>query len=371
MFAKWRILFKKLLYASALEINFQDIWEFVGAFSESGLPECEEIEYKGWRPDNASNLGGFSEKVVKEIVAMANTNGGLIFIGIEEEKDKLEGGRRDYPGTVGTLPVSEANRLKQSIEDKCSSTIKPSWFPEMLMVKASEVDKGVLIIRADLDKVERPLLYQVSENKWLPFIRSGRQITLPSWYDIVKIAEGRIDNGFPQRINEAIRFHLRPNAEPFIWCSLGLVMYKRRFCEEEPWTDKERRKLKSVTESPLASLLECRNVFPWRQLFHSRYELFSGGLSRRNLPEVEMDSTLKSVYFTPLTIGEFLERRSEVNKCYRLIFSSRGYMVGTVGLSKQKYRNLDIGTIFRVIFFLADTFLREEVLKCYQKTFRT
>jgi len=80
MSAQWRALFKKLLYAHDLEIKFQDIVGFVGAFSENGLSEREEIEYKGWRSDNASNLGSFSEKVVKEIVAMANTNGGLIFI---------------------------------------------------------------------------------------------------------------------------------------------------------------------------------------------------------------------------------------------------------------------------------------------------
>jgi len=292
------------------------------------------------------------------------------FNGIEEEKDKPEGGRRDYPGIVGTLPVSEANRLKQSIEDKCSSTIKPRWFPEMLMVKAPEGDKGVFVIRVDPDKVERPLLCQISENKWLLFIRSGRQIALPSWDDIVKIAEGRVDNEIPLRMKEAM-LHLCPNAEPFIWCSLGLIMHKRRFCKEEPWTDEERRRLKSVIESPFASFPEYRKVFPWRQVFHPGYERYNG-LSRKGLPEVKIDSFLESVCFTPLMVEEeFSGRRSEIKKCYRLLFSSRGYMSGTVGFSKHQYKEIAIGTIFKVVFSLADTFLREQVLKCYQKVFRT
>jgi hypothetical protein len=355
VFANWRALFKKLLYAPVTEIKFQDIKEFVGVFSESGLPEREEVEYKGWRSDNASNLGSFSEKVVKEIVATANTNGGLIFIGIEEEKDKPEGGRRDYPGTIGTLPVSEANRLTLSIEGKCSSKIRPYWIPEILMVKAPEGDKGVLIIRVDPDKVERPLLCQISEDKWLPFIRRGRQITLPSWDDILEIAEGRVDNEFFQRRNEALRYELHPNAELFIWFTLGLFMRKRRFCEEEPWTDKERGELRSAVNGPLGSLKKDESpIFPWRDVFNSR-------------EEVEIRSSLECIRFTSLIDEKFQTRRNE------LLFSSLGYMVGTVGLSGYGHNDLilNLGKFFEIVFSLTDTFLREQVLKCYQKAFCT
>lgn len=178
----WRQRFAKLLYAPAGDITFRDVEEFCRnpAVSDSSQPESTLVEYKGWGP--RATPENVAEKLVKEIVAFANTDGGLIFLGVQEEKDSLAGGRRDYPGIIGTLSLKQADSLKQSLEERCRSSIEPSFVPEILVLPCQEEERAVLLIRVDPGKAERPLFARVMKGEKelrMPLVRVGKQVLPP------------------------------------------------------------------------------------------------------------------------------------------------------------------------------------------------
>ncbi|QGP93775.1 Putative DNA-binding domain protein [Neomoorella glycerini] len=157
-------LFVKLLYYPEQEITIEDVKQFC-----LGSSENDRVEYKRWHDKFDV------EKLVQRIVAMANTDGGLIFIGVVEEKDT--GGRRDYAGGIEGIPLKEANSLKQSIEARCFNLTTPKWIPEILHISGLESEKSVLLIRIDPDKIERPLLFNEKNKLIGPFYSQRNRVS--------------------------------------------------------------------------------------------------------------------------------------------------------------------------------------------------
>jgi len=310
-------------------ITFQDVEEFCHnpAIQNSSQPESNLVEYKGWI--SSINFEKFVEKIVKETVSFANSDGGLIFIGIEEEKNS--GGRRDYAGEVGTLPLKHAESLKQSIEDNCKNLIKPSFIPEIHIVPRPDTDKSVLLVRIDPDKISRPLLFKVDEGKWIPFVRVYTKQLIPTWDEIVQIAEKREEDKLAVE-RQKYMLYLVPNRPPFWYCFLRLSLRGRyHSCQfgmvKEFWSTEDIEQLATAVGKEVLVPTIGWQVFPWKAVFHPDFSRFTGPC------EINQESTIKTVTFTPRPQEKMWEEiQKEAKKHYLLKFNRLGLMEGFAAL---------------------------------------
>lgn len=107
------------------------------SFCNQGFSEGLRIEYKKEFPDNL--------KLAETICAFANTQGGLILIGVEADT------KSNKPKNVQGVELKEG--LEEKIVNLCLSHISPSITPEVKVVdfksdpKITESDRAVLFIR--------------------------------------------------------------------------------------------------------------------------------------------------------------------------------------------------------------------------------
>lgn len=365
----WRQQFAKLLYAPARDITFRDVEEFCRnpAVPDSSQPESNLVEYKGWSPGAA--LESLAEKLVKEIVAFANTEGGLILVGVQEEKDSLAGGRRDYPGIIGTLPLEQADSLKQSLEERCRNSTEPSFVPEILVFPRQEGRGAVLLIRVDPDKAERPLLARVIKGEKelrMPLVRVNKQVLPPSWEEIVGIAEKRREDKLADEQRKFMSC-LTPSQPPFWYCYLRLTLrgryYSRQFgALKEFWSSEDIEQLATAVDEEVPVPRTGWKVSPWGAVFHPDFRRLTGPR------EINRESSMRVVTFTPRPWEEMWK---EARKHYQLRFIRLGILEGIVGTPIPNPPVILAGEVFRKVFFMAELFLREEILRHYRFDFQT
>lgn len=106
MVEQTRSLFKLPIH----EITYEDIRLFV----EQKIPEGRMLDYKKCLPKNIS----------KTIAAMGNTDGGIILLGVEEEKEQEEG-RRSFPGKI--VGIKDEKNVKQSVINQSYAILQPGF----------------------------------------------------------------------------------------------------------------------------------------------------------------------------------------------------------------------------------------------------
>jgi hypothetical protein len=119
----------------------------VNSLVEQRVQEGFTLEYK-------QQLGD-GDGVLKEIAAMANTFGGVIVVGVREDRSK--GPAWGYPGNVVGVDPTCRDRLASF----CSSRLTPPYDPEIVAVDVGD-DRVVLIVRVDTDVAPRPLMFNGS-----------------------------------------------------------------------------------------------------------------------------------------------------------------------------------------------------------------
>jgi hypothetical protein len=110
--------------------------EMVLEFLQDQIPESINLEYKS----------KYTPKVLESIAAMANTNGGVILLGVGE-KNGLP--LQDPAG----VPLSDVS----TIINRCWTVLDPPFAPEIISVQIEE-EGYVLLIRVDSERVDRPVL---------------------------------------------------------------------------------------------------------------------------------------------------------------------------------------------------------------------
>jgi hypothetical protein len=121
--------------------------------------ERARIEYK-------RELGN-GNKVMEAIAALANTFGGVVLIGVDEDKqgaDRLTG-----------VDSSERDRLARMCWDK----LVPPYSPEIIPIKLDPDDKHVLAVLVDSDYARRPVM--VTQGKKIPVRIEGSNESA-DWY---------------------------------------------------------------------------------------------------------------------------------------------------------------------------------------------
>jgi hypothetical protein len=114
--------------------------EALASFLAEQIPESVNLEYKA----------EYSPRVLQSIAAMANTNGGVILLGVDEARGL------PAPKPRG-VPLSELSALV----DRCWSLFDPPFRPEVVPVRLDDdAERYVLLVRVDRTRVERPVLLE-------------------------------------------------------------------------------------------------------------------------------------------------------------------------------------------------------------------
>lgn len=86
------------------------------------------------------------DNVVKAVAALANTGGGIVLLGVDEDAP-------DFDKAPGVPPDSVTAVLEQ-----CTSTLTPAFAPELIPVALPGRDLVVLVIRVDFDASRLPVV---------------------------------------------------------------------------------------------------------------------------------------------------------------------------------------------------------------------
>jgi hypothetical protein len=131
------------------------VWELV---SQNNL-ERGRIEYKR-ELDNG-------RKTLEAITALANTFGGVVLVGVDEDKQ----------GTDRLTGVSAAERTR--LVSMCWNQLTPPFSPEIIPISLGHDDLYILVVAINTDYIRRPVMLS-RENKIL--VRLEDQNQAPDWY---------------------------------------------------------------------------------------------------------------------------------------------------------------------------------------------
>ncbi|MGW5583787.1 AlbA family DNA-binding domain-containing protein [Streptomyces sp. NPDC003857] len=88
------------------------------------------------------------DKPIEAVAALANTYGGLVFVGVAE-------GDKGVPSAITGVPIGE----KEKLVNQMGTSFDPPWSPEVIEVPCNEQDsKFVLVVRIDRASVPRPIV---------------------------------------------------------------------------------------------------------------------------------------------------------------------------------------------------------------------
>lgn len=212
------------------EITLDRIREFCG----QRIPEGARVDYK-------QDLNKEQDKILRTITAMANTDGGLILVGVEEEKEK--GGRRSFPGEIKGV---DTKNPRQIIISWCHAFIQPVYCPEILEISLNDSGKVVVLIRIECEEVpslplfcrEKGILIRLDEENHLA---DTTRIKLLLEESIER--ENKARNDFSYWLNHRI-----PNREEFCWCTIGINLPMKRFTGRLSWNSNQIYQLKKVID---------------------------------------------------------------------------------------------------------------------------
>lgn len=125
---------RELMALPINEITFED----VQAFCAHQTPENIRLDYKrGWSSPEPA------KKIAKEAAAFANTQGGTILYGVEEDEKKARVPMKSPQGAdLGPNP-------RQTIQSACAHNVFPPILPEVsdFIRNPTDRDKGFLVVR--------------------------------------------------------------------------------------------------------------------------------------------------------------------------------------------------------------------------------
>jgi hypothetical protein len=106
-------------------------------------------------------------KVLEAIAALANTFGGVVLIGVDEDKQGT--------GRLTGVDASARDRLARM----CWDTLVPPYSPEIIPIKLDPGDTYVLVVLVDPDYARRPVM--LSQGKKIPVRIEGHNVPA-DWY---------------------------------------------------------------------------------------------------------------------------------------------------------------------------------------------
>lgn len=113
------------------------------------------------------------DSVARAIAALANTEGGIILLGVDEKNPDL--------ATSPGVPASEV----VAVADSCRQVLQPALEPELIPVPVPGTDRVVLVIRVEYDPRIRPVL-----RSGTAFVRAPGQTVPASREQLLEMLRG-------------------------------------------------------------------------------------------------------------------------------------------------------------------------------------
>jgi hypothetical protein len=174
------------------KITYKDLNEFLYVI---GLEENQNIELKR---EIATDKNGKpeSKEFAKDVTALANTKGGYLFLGIDEEKKEICG--------INTRFGNQ--KIEDWISNVLNSLVDKTLNYEIVQIPISEVeDKRVVILNIP-EGTSKPY-YVISDNKYIPYIRKNTSVFPAKSVDIAAMyASVKYDS-------PASKMHIAQNAK--------------------------------------------------------------------------------------------------------------------------------------------------------------
>jgi hypothetical protein len=327
------------LFTSPLEtITFED----VKAFCELGIDECETIEYKG-----EESFKSGTEQIVKCIAAMANTDGGIILLGVPEIRQ--QGRKTSKPGSPkGYTP--KRNKINSEIANRCRALLEPPFIPDMSgEIPTDDPDKKVTLIRIDKDKV--PIL---------PIYHREAGIIVRSGEDCIPAHPNQIRLMFEENEKQQNQFAIpRVNdidLPGFFWCNVGLQLPLKRYSRAFHWNDQQIEILKNLI---------LNHAISGEKVWTDKYQTQAGAVKLIFLEPIKPKRTLDSIEFsTSLSRNPDIEAD---NIWYHLYFNTNGFIAVSIGFGwKVHYPPFE--SIATAIYAAIDLFNQQEIRECYPET---
>ncbi len=126
-----------------------------------------------------------SEKIAKEISALANTKGGYILFGVDDD------------GSI--LGVESEKTAIDSIENSCNFFLEPPVLPEIEIVDL--YGRDIVVVRINESDTKPHKVINSNDEKGIAYIRVGEQSVIAS-REMVKVLEGQ--NPYAQPIKLSI-----------------------------------------------------------------------------------------------------------------------------------------------------------------------
>jgi|GEM_PF-5000715 len=311
------------------EINIKDIYDFC----RFGVSESTIVEYKESLTDSVK------EKIVKTIVSMANTDGGLILIGVKEGKG----------GGVNTVSGITDNDSKQIIVNLCSSHLQPAYCPEIQIIPM-ENGKVVLFIRINMDLVYSiPIFYR---EKGFFVRRDG--CNLVATPDEIKLL-------FKKNEQAGEDYNKQPDYDlpvkhtgEFHWYSIKISFPIRRLSSQEKWIWKSDQ-IKQLKEDMENHKINDKRIWVKRFCPHTDKDY-----------QIEISRNLECVRFSSYAIRTAIQPDGVQ---FMVCFYSRGHIVAFTGFPgdiKSTLKKEIIKEVSIAVYPILDLFTKLEMKKYYK-----
>ena len=261
------------------QIGIDDIHELI----RSGIPEGEQIEYKRELSRKAGNVeddwmtGGSigensKERLTRQVIALANTGGGVVVLGIDQSLDKP-------PVAECIVPVPRCAELADTLTSVFLGRIEP-LLPslEVFPIKSDE-EGGLVVIRVEKsrqaphrDITTRECYVRRNDQSRKMTMREIQDATLNTAHGLERLEKvfAKRDSLFQEEFNSLVNpvdaFGVRLSAIPVrdnVW--IDRVFHQRRIIPslDKPWTDVFEHQEGSEPRKLLPTGMHNPS-FPWR-----------------------------------------------------------------------------------------------------------
>ncbi|MDD4897995.1 MAG: ATP-binding protein [Methanocellales archaeon] len=180
-------------------------YDFVKSIVDSRSPEDDRLEYKEEYPSDNTERN----KLEHEICAFANTAGGYIIFGVEEDSDKI------HPKDV--IGIGPRQGIDNDITNFCGR-ITPRVTPKISEpIKIPNSDQVVVVVYISESKE----VHQASDNKYYVRINSKKEPA--SHYTVQKLFKKEYE--FKEIINKEIKDRLRRFKNRGAWLNIIVFPY--------------------------------------------------------------------------------------------------------------------------------------------------
>ncbi len=207
-------------------------WSDIQAFLDQGLPESERIDYKV----------ELNPRVAESIAAMANTRGGIVLVGVDEDAQKRP--------ILPAKGISIDHIKGGSLGNLCHAGLQPLYVPPHVFVEfPKDPRRGVMLVQVSPDTAPIPVWVE-GKGVLVRIADQNRPADLMTLRTLLGVAEDRLAP-LRRQAGEAIGRALTSNAANRTYIVVGAMIQRR--AASDRWTTPELRSLREAIYSCVSS----------------------------------------------------------------------------------------------------------------------